>query len=102
MALKLDQEMIMFKFFDKLAANSFKKLVRIYLNELTTDWNRIERCFPASTLDTAYEQAWQQFGKNSITRHPDDYKAEAQAAAVFVMEYLTVWDELRPSRLLNV
>lgn len=84
----------MFKFLDKVAANSFKKLVRIYLTERVEGWDRIERVFPVSTIDTAYEQAWQQFGKNSMTKHPDEYKMQAEDAADFVIQYLGTWSDI--------
>ena len=84
----------MFSFFDKIAANSFKKLVRIYVSERVEGWERIERVFPKSTIDEAYEQAWQHFGKKSTTKHPDIYKSEAQDAADFVIQYLATWSEI--------
>jgi len=84
----------MSRFLSRVEANSFKKLVKVLLTEQVAGWNRIEEIFPRSTIDTAYELAWQHFGKGSTAKHPAVYQSEAQKAAEFVIQYFEMWSDL--------
>jgi hypothetical protein len=85
---------VVFKFFENFAERQFRKTVHRILVANVPDFSKLEGGMPHSTVETAYRNAWLEFGKPSHGERSSIYKAECAKAGEYILHFYELWIQM--------